>query len=366
LLVLAALTATWTFVPGPLLAATWHVPGDFSTIQGAIQLAQYGDSVVVAPGNYPENLTMRSGVLVRGTGGAEATVVDGRYLGPVVLCNNALDFTLEDLTLRRGYMAAYPGGAGVAMDHARGLVARCLVIDNLAGRDGGGISVVDSRATIVGCTFRNNSAAAASALDGGGIFCYRSEIVVEDTQIIDNLAQEGGGLAIVLDSSAAIRRCVIARNEALGPGPAGGAIAVASSAVEITSSTMVENRTPLTGASVALISGSGSFTRSIVARAAGYGLLWGAPFSVLCNDVWGSGGLNYAGPPPDPSNQSADPLFCDLAHLDLRLDQSSPCAPPQSPPGCGLIGAFGVGCGPIAVEPASWGQIKAHFAAPAK
>lgn len=46
----------------------------------------------------------------------------------------------------------------------------------------------------------------------------------------------------------------------------------------------------------------------------------------------------------------ADPLFCSPPAGDFTLAQASPCAPPNSPAGCGLIGALGVGCvNPIGV-----------------
>ena len=360
-----AFVAAALLTASPLSAATLHVPGDSPTIQGAIQLAQPGDSVVVAAGTYSENLTMRSGILIRGTSGAAATIVDGRYLGPVILCSQAQDFTIEDLTIRRGNMSGYPGGAGISMNYSSGIFSRCVIADNLAGRDGGGIAVVDSRATIQHCLFENNSAATGAFLDGGAIFGYRSVLVVEDSRLVDNLAHEGGGIAVAEFSTAVVRRCVLARNEATAIGPAGGAIIVNFSDAQILSNTIVENRTPLTGASVALLHGHTiTGERNIVALATGNGLACGLTTTISCNDVWGSAGTDYVGCSPGPSNLSADPLFCDLATLDLRLDQASPCAPAQSPPGCGLIGALDIGCGPVAIEPATWGRIKAHYAPP--
>jgi hypothetical protein len=54
----------------------------------------------------------------------------------------------------------------------------------------------------------------------------------------------------------------------------------------------------------------------------------------------------------DPTGQngniSVDPLFCDVANLDLTLHADSPCAPEQQPT-CGLIGALPVGCEASAV-----------------
>ncbi|MDP7154012.1 MAG: hypothetical protein QF897_06150, partial [Gammaproteobacteria bacterium] len=47
-------------------AAVLDVPGTYTTIQAAIDAATNGDSVVVAAGNYVENLNLKSGVNVRG------------------------------------------------------------------------------------------------------------------------------------------------------------------------------------------------------------------------------------------------------------------------------------------------------------
>jgi hypothetical protein len=82
-----------------------------------------------------------------------------------------------------------------------------------------------------------------------------------------------------------------------------------------------------------------------------------------CNDVWSNAPANYAGIPDHTGwsgNISDDPLFCNLPARDFTIDETSPCAAANSPAGCGLIGALEVGCGVIAVEPATWGQIKAR------
>ncbi len=79
--------ALFAILPLTTQAATYRVPGDVPSIQAAIDLCQFGDSVVVAPGTYLENLVMKSGIVVRGEAAPEAVTIDGRLLGPVVLCD---------------------------------------------------------------------------------------------------------------------------------------------------------------------------------------------------------------------------------------------------------------------------------------
>ncbi len=57
-------------------------------------------------------------------------------------------------------------------------------------------------------------------------------------------------------------------------------------------------------------------------------------------------------------NISADPLFCDPAAGDLRLQEGSPCAPGTE---CDLMGAWPVGCDVTPAAETTWGAIKALF-----
>src|SRR5438105_2915338 len=55
-----------------------HVPKDFSTIQAAIAAAQNGDTVLVAPGTYGENINFQGKLItVRSEAGPDLTIIDG-------------------------------------------------------------------------------------------------------------------------------------------------------------------------------------------------------------------------------------------------------------------------------------------------
>jgi hypothetical protein len=64
---------------------TIHVPAEITTIQGAIDIANTGDTVLVAPGSYAENIDFKGkAITVASEGGASATVLDGSGVAPVV------------------------------------------------------------------------------------------------------------------------------------------------------------------------------------------------------------------------------------------------------------------------------------------
>jgi len=63
-------------VPG--LGTTFHVPGDYSTIQEGIEVAERGDTVLVAPGTYMENIDfLGKEILLKSEQGAAFTIIDG-------------------------------------------------------------------------------------------------------------------------------------------------------------------------------------------------------------------------------------------------------------------------------------------------
>src|SRR5215510_1198444 len=62
------------------------VPGDFPTIQSAINAALDGDIVVVSPGTYNESLNFLSKVItVRSSGGSNVTTIDATGLNTTVV-----------------------------------------------------------------------------------------------------------------------------------------------------------------------------------------------------------------------------------------------------------------------------------------
>src|SRR6267142_5555878 len=90
---------------------TIHVPGDQPTIQQAINAAANGDTVLVAPGTYNENINFfGKAITLKSSEGAAVTTILGTGTGSVVRFATAegADSKIEGLTIRGG--SAFTGG----------------------------------------------------------------------------------------------------------------------------------------------------------------------------------------------------------------------------------------------------------------
>lgn len=76
-LVDGSILTTATSSPANAAPQTRYVPAQYATIQTAIDVAQPGDTVLVAPGTYTEHVVLKSGVRLQGSG-ADQTTLDGQ------------------------------------------------------------------------------------------------------------------------------------------------------------------------------------------------------------------------------------------------------------------------------------------------
>jgi hypothetical protein len=266
-----------------LLARTITVdddgPAEFRRIQEAITVASPGDLVSVAPGSYFENLAFKCGVSVVGAG-FEDTTIDGGGTGRVATISGCgSDTRLEGFTLTNGHVAG-GSGAGLLVELGAPIVTRNLITgnnalshlaygycDELSPGSGGGVSVVNSDATVSQNTITNNSSEGTGGAinvlggspiitrnlimgnqtsypgryfacylygDGGGVFLFNSGATVSRNRIINNTSNfigggfsfSGGGIAST-GGSPLITRNEISGNRADG----GGGITLSSDAM---------------------------------------------------------------------------------------------------------------------------------------
>ena len=152
---------------------TITVPGDHSTIQGAITAAADGDTIVVSSGTYIENINMSNkAVTLESTAPTDpavvaATIIDGGGSGTVITCDSGegAGTVIEGFTITNGN-ATY--GGGMVISSSAPTVRNCTFRDNTANSQGGGMYVSSpssSSAIIDNCTFRDNT-----GIVGGGIY----------------------------------------------------------------------------------------------------------------------------------------------------------------------------------------------------
>jgi len=81
----AVLANALLLFPFSAIAATIHVPGDQQTIQDGIDAAMSGDTVLVAPGIYFENIYVSNkGISLQSETGPEGTIIDGGLARTVI------------------------------------------------------------------------------------------------------------------------------------------------------------------------------------------------------------------------------------------------------------------------------------------
>ena len=92
-----------------------EIPTDYNTIQEGLDIASPGDTILVAPGTYFENIKWPAtdSLTLKGTGGSSQTIIDGSKAGVVLLKNSGarLTMAIKGFTVQNGETAG--SGAGI-------------------------------------------------------------------------------------------------------------------------------------------------------------------------------------------------------------------------------------------------------------
>jgi hypothetical protein len=148
----------------------------------------------------------------------------------------------------------------------------------------------------------------------------------------------GGGISAAGVGPSTVERCTFVGNY-LDPDNVGGA------AVRATTNCILTLRNNVI---------TGSWGATAVGRGAN------ASITSSCNVFWENVDGDWSGFTPDATDRVIDPEFCDPGGGDYTVRSTSPCLPANSL-GCGLIGAYGEGCGAVSVEAETWAGLKAKF-----
>tara|TARA_B100001121_G_scaffold272916_1_gene259739 strand:- start:111 stop:2633 length:2523 start_codon:yes stop_codon:yes gene_type:complete len=200
----AQIRGDWTNLGGSSLGwytlgcenPTWNVPGDFATIQSAIDACQDGDSIGVEAGTYFEDSldTQGKSVLIEGrldSNGNPLVTIDAKQNGPVFIFQSSETngTVLSNLILTGG--SSSQGGGVRCINGSNPSLRRCFIVQNQAV-EGGGVYCSQSDPAMIRCEIRGNIA----VQNGGGIFCIAgSSPSIYQMKLQDNTAGfRGGGL----------------------------------------------------------------------------------------------------------------------------------------------------------------------------
>ncbi|TMA58756.1 MAG: hypothetical protein E6J75_04665 [Deltaproteobacteria bacterium] len=208
------------FLASPAGAVNVTVPGDFNTIQAAIDGAPDGAIVQVAPGHYAESLRLEGigrSLTLRGNPADPAQVVvdaGGAAVSTVMVDDCGGDVVLEGLTITGGTGIDGYGG-GLYMRNSDAVFRNCVFRGNAGRMDGGGAFILTSGGFFKDCTFQQNTAVrfgGGMALNLGATTIFDGCAFVEnESGTGDPILGWGGGIESN-DSSPTLIGCTIARN----------------------------------------------------------------------------------------------------------------------------------------------------------
>jgi hypothetical protein len=341
---------------------TYLVPDDFPGIQAAIDYAADGDTVLVRPGTYVENIDFLGKLItVRSTGGRSVTTIDGGGSGSVVSfrTGETEESVLAGFTITNGDSF---GGGGIYVYRASPTILDCTINGNAAELGGGVYMAWESFPTLTDCAISNNVASDK----GGGMYITRAHPVVTDTVIANNAAVRGGGASIHTNAVPYFIRSTISGNEALADGgglhtcwlgvaylldsevrensaQSGGGVAVGQEGIVRAQNTVVAGNAALTGGGLHLYGygAEGELTNCTVTGNSGAGgglYAFSSSFTMLLNTiVFGNGmepvlegatDISYSdveGGTAGEGNMDEAPVFVNAGAGDYHLTNTSLC-----------------------------------------
>jgi len=228
----------------PARADVILVPADYTTIQEAIAAAVDGDTVLVAPATYVENIDfLGKAITVRSSGGPGVTILDGSdpanpLLASVVIFQSleGNDSVLEGFTVTRGTgtkVGVTMVGGGICCLESSPTITSCVILMNEAAA-GGGIYLDQSSSAAI----TNNEIAENTADKGGGIYTRSGAAMIADNTIRNNFAPvRGGGIHSQADGAMILRNLISENTSDHG----GGIYVLQSQTTEIRANHIVGN-----------------------------------------------------------------------------------------------------------------------------
>lgn len=356
------------------LATVRNVPAAYITIQSALNACIAGDTVLVQPGTYIENITWPSvnGIKLLSAGDSSNTIIDAGGMGRVIAIN-VIGTVIDTNTLIRGFritnglmLVSHADGGGIYLSNASPRLENLDISENHIATPtwnwayGAGIHCYNSNAIIRNTVVRNNSIDSAAWGFGAGIYLdqsspqlhdviisgnsttsdswcygvglhvtYNSSPVLTNVKVLNNVSKSGalwyyGAGVYVNQSSISMANVLIAQN-AMGISGSfyygGGIYLRDSSSAVLMNVTISENKktdnTAITGSGIYADNSTLSVTNSIC---------WNTNTGAEISSSTSAASVNYScirNGFTGTSNISTSPLF--VSASDFHLTQNSPC-----------------------------------------
>jgi len=276
----AARKAGGSIPDGPAVDRTVGAGCGYATISDALAVAQPGDRLLLEGGvTFTENLSIQTSVTLQGgyagcaSGSSAATTIDGANAGRVVDIHENLEVTLADLVITNG--ATSGNGAGVFVSW-------------------------NTRLTGTDLDISSNTAAGS----GGGVCLWGGSATFSDSNIHDNVAQEGGGVFAALHNGYApvldlLSYADVSGNQALTGNGLGGGVYMSGGTVLAADCSDVSHNDAVEGGGVYLVGGTltiaGDCSEIMLNRATGDGGGIRAQSSLVNIDLDAALYANHAG-----------------------------------------------------------------------
>jgi|SaaInlLV_10m_DNA_2_1039722.scaffolds.fasta_scaffold00161_35 hypothetical protein len=312
-----------------------NIPDDYSTIQEGIDTSVDGDTVLVQPGIYVENINFNGKNILVGSqfiiDSNEAyinqTIVDGNANGlPVVsfYSGETRDAVLQGFTIQNGTTEVNSYGAGIDFrtNNSSATLKNLIITNNHANNgSGGGISIYYAGSVLIqDCWIYNNYAGI-----GGGVYSFDGDsLFINNSRIMMNQSAGGSGIAIWRNTPLIVDHSIVSGNigsSAIGLGHEDSQNVIR----EFTNCTIANNSTAFG------ITQEGGFSTSVINNCIIYdhqvgsinltGGVFQIDYTLVEGDAdgWGVGNIDL------------NPLFSESENYDYSLQISSPCIDAGNP-----------------------------------
>jgi hypothetical protein len=354
-------------------AATIHVPGDYPIIQQAINAAQNGDMVLVAPGTYDTRISFEGkAITVTSEAGPQHTILSGGSSVVRFISGETNSSVISGFTIQNAYRLFGRLEGGIYIENSSPTIIGNIIKNNIAIHGGGAITIAGnafpgSFTIIEGNLITNNRSdssqvgrgaggisvtfgASAKIIDnvitdnicefvGGGLSLYQAgNVVILNNKILRNSGYSGAGININNCTSALVVQNLIADNRSDSYFAAGIYVSNQHPDTQVTilNNTIANNFSFYSGILTLNLGQHYTITNNIVVATNPYqrGIHiarvspMAMPDAIRANNVFSPQGSAYGGAYPDQTgrfgNLSVDPQFVNAANGDYHLQQGSP------------------------------------------